>query len=102
MRKTKRPIEYGDKARLLKRSDICRGMAEKGAKRDLRGWIIEFFGENTRAGTAVERNIADKIGIFAHGLELWSDDATITEQVRLFNEAMEELKVLGRKRRSTK
>lgn len=100
MSKTKKPIEWGDKARPLKRTDICRGVAEKGVKRDLRGWIIEFFGEHTRAGIAFERHVAEKIGILSHGLELWSDDATIREQTRLFNETLEELKVLGRKRRS--
>ena len=102
MSPSKKPIAWGNRARLLRPIDICRGTTTKGKKQDLRGWIIEFFGENTQPGVAFERHLAKKIGILSHGLEIWSDTAIIKEQVRLFNETLEELKVLGRKRRSKK
>jgi hypothetical protein len=92
-KKKAKPIQWGKDARPIKFADICRGDAQVGKKRDLHGWIIEFFGENTRAAIAFERHFAEKINIPAHFLELWSDDATIKEQVKLFNETLEELKV---------
>ena len=92
-------IQWGDKFRPLKKADICRGFAKKGNKQDLRGWIIEFFGENTRAAIAIERHISEKKNIPTHFLELWSNDATIEEQVESFNDA---IKVLIPKRRFKK
>jgi len=96
MNKIKRPIKWGDKARKLVSKDITRGKAKWGDKRDLCGWIIEFFGEHTRPAVAVERHISEKLGILSHNLVLWADNATIKEQVELFNKTLKELKVLSK------
>jgi len=101
MSKTKTPITWGDKARELRSSDVCRGQARLGNKQDIRGWMTEFFGENTRAEVAFSRHFATKAGIrLAHDIELWSDDAPVVQQVKFFNETLKDLKVLTPKGRS--
>jgi len=98
-KKKVKPIEWGTKARYLSVGDICRGKATWGKKRDIQGWMIEFFGESTRPRVAFEQYFCEKLGILAHMLVIWSDDATMGEQVKLFNETLDDLKVLPRKRR---
>lgn len=78
-------IDWGKKARKLTRKDICRGKAQHGKQRDLRGWIIEFFGENTRAAIKFEREAAEQMEGFTGCIEIWSDTAPVEKQVRLFN-----------------
>lgn len=90
---SKKPIDWGNKARKLRSTDICRGKASFGSKRDFRGWIIEFWGEHSRASIAFERHVAEKIGILSHGLDIWADSATIKLQVKLFNDTLTELGV---------
>ena len=100
MSNNKSPISWGDKARELTVDDVCRGQARLGNKQDIRGWMIEFFGELTRAEVAFQRHFAAKAGIrLAHDIELWSDDAPVAEQVRFFNETLKDLKVLKPKGR---
>lgn len=95
MSKSKTPIQWGNKARELSSKDICRGQARLGNKQDVRGWMIEFFGELTRAESTFNRHFSEKAGIPSHGIELWSDDAPISQQVDFFNKTLKELKVLG-------
>lgn len=86
-RMTQTEIDFGNKYRELTSKDIKRTSGTK----DLRGWIISFFGENTRAAILFERVLANKIGIPAHFIELWSLDAPIKEQVRLFNDTLSDI-----------
>ncbi len=98
----KLPIKWDKKARLLKESDICQGTGRLKEKRDLRGWIIYFFGEHTRPAVAFEQHFSIKVGIRSHQLEIWSENVTIKEQVKLFNEVLKELKVLKKTRARNK
>jgi len=98
--KSKKPIEWGETARKIKAKDICRGQARSGDQQDYRGWAIEFFGENTRAETVFSRKTMEKAGISIISIEMWSDDATIKEQVQIFNDCLKDLKVLSWKSRS--
>jgi hypothetical protein len=90
----KQEITWGDKARPLSFRDICRGQARLGKKQDVRGWMIEFFGENTRAEIAFSRHFAEKAQINANQIESWSDTSTIKQQVQFFNETLIDLKII--------
>jgi len=91
-----RPINWGTTARYLTVKAICLGKPQWGAKKDLLGWVIEFFGENTRPGITFEHHLANNLGLKPYQrLALWGDSVTMKVQVDRFNTALDDLDILN-------